>query len=119
MYSTDPVRDAARYFDAKDAADANSLAAYLHYSQEIRDILTKQIRHTTKLCLPYAKAEGFGIAYQPIEDVVTDQVSFGKPLAALMTVLEKSDCPHVAALREAIAANYIRMNADRIAEAAS
>lgn len=119
MYSTDPIRDAARYSDVKDAADAHSLAAFLHYSQEIRDTLTKQIRNTTKLCLPYAKPEGFGIAYQKIEDVVTDQISFGKPLAALMTVLEKSDCPYVAALREAIAADYIRMNADRIAEAAS
>ena len=114
MYSTDPVRDAARYFDAKDAADAHSLAAYLHYSQEIRDTLTKHIRATQHLSLPYAKPLG-GIGYQSVSEVVADEMCDGAPLKALMNVLQFSECPSVAALRTAIANSYIEAHADLVA----
>ena len=107
------------HFDAKDAADAHSLAAYLHYSQEIRDTLTKQIRNTTKLCLPLRESRRFRHRL-PANRGRSNRSSVIRcaPCCADDRAA-KSDCPHVAALREAIAADYIRMNADRIAEAAS
>jgi hypothetical protein len=44
-------------------------------------------------------------------------MTYGKPLEALLAVFANSECPLVAALREAVAADYIDRNAAEIGNA--
>lgn len=113
----EPVADVNHHYSAMAAESARAHANTLHYTAMIRDTLTKHIRVAANPSLPYPKNTG-GVGYLPVEDVVTDEVCFGAPLDALMAVMVKSDCPHVAALRKAIADSYISSTVDLIAEAA-
>ena len=78
---------------------------------EIIETLTATIRKVphAKLCVPFVSYRGtdYGILRQsPIDEVVTDHCADTEPLAALMAVLERSDCPLVAAYRKALATAY-------------
>ena len=87
-------------------------------ADEMREILTKTIR------IVPAKSLGLDlISYKGgkpklstcgVLNVIADYSSEIGPLAALAVVLEKSDCPLVAAYREALAVAYIDANEDEI-----
>lgn len=115
-YSSDPVADASRYFDALDAEAQSLEAETTRIGNEIHDTLTKHIRVTTNLTLPSITRDN-KVSEIPASEVISDEIGFGKPFEALMVALQKSDCLHVAALREAIAQSYINSHAADIAEA--
>ena len=86
---------------------------------EIIETLTVTIRKVphAKLCVPFVSFRGtdYGILRQsPITEVVTDHCTDKAPMAALMAVLESSDCPLVAAYREALATAYADAWADEV-----
>jgi hypothetical protein len=54
------------------------------------------------------------IAKYSAAEAIEDYLGYDKPLAALFEVIEKSDCPHVAALRLAIAEEFSRHNAEEL-----
>ena len=86
---------------------------------EITETLTKTIRTVshTKLGVPYVSYRGtdYGILRQSaITDVVNDHSADKAPLAALMAVMERSDCPLVGAYREALAKAYADAWADSV-----
>lgn len=113
-YTSNPVADAGRYFDALDAEAQAIEREQVRIGDEIRDVLTKHIRMTTNLTLPHIRQNK--VSELPVRDVISDEIGYGKPFDALMLVLQNSDCLHVAALREAIAQSYINSNAADIAE---
>lgn len=113
-YTSNPVADAARYYDALDAEAEALEREQVRIGNEIRDALTKHIRMTPNLTLPHVRQNK--VCELPVRDVISDEIGYGKPFEALMLVLQSSDCLHVAALREAIAQSYINSNAADIAE---
>lgn len=117
-YSTSPATDADRHLERADSEEHRRQCAEAYYRAEIVDTLTKTIRTVPHARLSLPKPGAHRVECQPLVDVVTDQVSFGKPMEALMTVLQSSDCPLVQRLREAIAADYADSNADWCAEVA-
>lgn len=114
-YTSNPVADAARYYDAMDAEAEALEREQVRIGNEIRDVLTKHIRITPNLTLPSVSRDN-KVSELPVCEVISDEIGYGKPFEALMLVLQKSDCLHVAALREAIAQSYINSNAADIAE---
>lgn len=89
--------------------------------EEITQTMTQTIRTVghKALCLQYVKQEANRsprIAAYPIAEVVTDYGTDPKPLAALLAVIEKSDCPLVAAYRLALAERYADAWADEVEE---
>lgn len=115
-YTSNPVADAERYYDALDAEAEAIERKEIEVGKEIRDVLTKHIRMTARLTLPSVSFKLSRVSHVDAKDVISDEIAYGKPFDALMLVLQKSDCPHVAALREAIAESYIESNAADIAE---
>lgn len=107
-YSTDPIKDAYRH-TAK--VDAETMALELitrHYASVINGVLTKSIRQMDHqvLSLPYTIGMGTELAQMPVGEAVEMEVSEPTVLAALMRALAESDCPHVEALRQAIADDF-------------
>ena len=77
---------------------------------EIVETITKTVRKVSHKALgvPYIRTiDGRGrVVLSPLEEVTTNYGVYGKSLAALMAVIEKSDCPLVAAYRAALANDY-------------
>ena len=97
-------------------------------STKVRDEMIETITQTVRkissknIGLQYVKNESNGsarIAIYPLNEVVTDYGADPKPLAALMAVLEKSDCPLVQAYRVALAERYADAWADDVEEFAA
>lgn len=87
----------------------------------IIETITQTVRKVDHraLSVPYVKHYADGIvkvAGYPMDDVVTDYGAEPKPLHALMAVLSGSDCPLVAAWREAMAERFAEANADEVDE---
>ena len=91
---------------------------------EMIETITQTLRKVSSMNigLQYVKYESNGsarIAIYPLCEVVTDYGADPKPLAALMAVLEKSDCPLVQAYRVALAERYADAWADDVEEFAA
>jgi len=84
------------------------------------ETLTKTIRTVSHKALgvPYVKTIGSSgrVVLLPLAEVVTDYTGNKLALAALMAVMEKSDCPLVAAYRAALANEYSSSWADEVEE---
>jgi hypothetical protein len=84
------------------------------------EVLTETVRKVPakNLSLPYVSYRNvphFGsIESYPLTEVIEDYMGYDKPMEALMAVFEKSDCPLVAKLREAIAERFADANADEL-----
>ena len=94
-----------------------------HYRDLIRETITETVRSVNPavLSLPYVKYASCNdtapkIAAYPFAEVVTDYGADEVPLAALMAVIARSDCPLVAAYREALAARFEDAQADELEE---
>ena len=89
---------------------------------EIIETITKTVRlvSASKLGLPYVRhsktGAGSRVAMYPMSEVVTDYGTEKSPLAALLAVLEKSDCLLVAEWRMALATAFANRNADDVEE---
>lgn len=115
-YSSDPVLDAARHYDAIAAENEAIEDLEIAAREEITDTLTKHIRTTKALTLPAVHFGKSRVEYVPIAEVIQDEIGFGKPFEALMQALHKSDCPFVSAIRLAIAESYAESNETEIAQ---
>lgn len=117
MYDPIPAHEDAH--DRKlEAAESAYERALQHYTLEIRETLTADIRKTPpyRLQLPYVRGSDISVKYQPVSEAVSDMV-FGDTeiLQLLMDVLHASDCAMVERLRQGLAAEYIKMWADVLA----
>ena len=83
---------------------------------EMIETITKTVRivSASKLGLPYVQGATGKVAMYPLSEVVTDYVSEKAPLAALLAVLEKSDCLLVAEWRMALALRFVDAHADEV-----
>ena len=115
-YSSDPVLDAARHYDAIAAENEAIEDLEIAATQEIMDTLTKQIRTATNLTLPAVHYGKSIVESVSISEVIQDEIGFGAPFDAIMQCLHKSDCQYVAAIREAIAKSYADSTATEIAQ---
>ena len=91
------------------------------FHDAIVEIITQSVRKTDyrALSVPYVKNESNGSARidsYPLVEVITDYGTDKGPLAALIAVIENSDCPLVAAYRMALAERYSDANADELEE---
>lgn len=87
----------------------------------IVDTITKAVRTVPYqvLSVPYVKHNRDGsavIAAYPLVEVFSDYGTEPKLMAALMAVIEKSDCPLVAVYRKAVAERFADSCADEVEE---
>lgn len=87
-------------------------------TEEIRRVFVDSIRvaSAASLTLPTTTNRGFSEGREALTEAISDRVSYGKPLAALVRVLESSDCLLVQVLREALAADYAYSHAADVAQ---
>lgn len=121
MAYLDAVRHADEIGDMEDKLDELKRIAEEHAAAEIKETFTKTVRLVphTRLSVPIVtRRDSYTarIKALALAEAVHDTCTSGKPLDALMAVMEKSDCPLVAAWREAMAADYIYRNASDIGE---
>lgn len=100
-----------------------------HYGQEkghevhdlIVETLTKTVRKASHkvLSLPYVTYQTGRqvVKTNTLQEIIVDSVCDTKSIAALMEVIEKSDCPLVAAYRKQVAEKYADTWADEVEEA--
>lgn len=102
--------------DASDLPDYEAIERQV--TEEVRRVFVDSIRiaYAKDLSLPTARSGGTVEFREPLVDAISDRVAYGKPLAALVRVLESSDCPLVQKLREALAADYAYSNAADVAQ---
>jgi hypothetical protein len=117
----DAIEHAAEIGDMQDSLLARQIKAEQHAAAEIRELLTVTVRkvHPKRLSLPLPleRSSGVVIASLEMDEAIKDAMTYGKPLEALLAVFANSECPLVAALREAVAADYIDRNAAEIGNA--
>ncbi len=105
----------------QDGLLARQIDAERHAAAEIRELLTKTVRliDPKRLSLPFpADRNGTTIVSTiGMDEAIKDALTYGAPLEAFLKVYAKSDCPLVAALREAVAVDYIGRNAAEIGNA--
>lgn len=121
MAYLDAVRHADHIGDMQDSLLARQIQAEQHAAAEIRELLTVTVRKVSpkrlSLPLPLVRNGGLIVTALDMSEAIADTLTNGKPLEALLAVFANSECPHVAALREAVAADYIDRNAAEIGNA--
>lgn len=121
MAYLDAVRHADHIGDMQDNLLARQIQAEQHAAKEIRELLTVTVRKVSpkhlSLPLPLWRNDRLVIASMEMGEAIADTLTNGKPLDALLAVFANSECPHVAALREAVAADYTDRNAAEIGNA--
>lgn len=114
----DPIEHAAQEEFAKNKEKKMLAASEKMYSHMIYETLNNSIRKLPHQSLGVPSTIQGKINLVPLCEVVADEVSDGDSLEALMTVLQLSDCPHVASLRKSMSDHYIYINASWIAACA-
>ena len=117
----DAIEHADHIGAMQDSLLSRQIKAEKQAEAEIKELFTKTVRKVSSkhLAVPfvsYRTSPTGRIDTHQLEDAVADICSSGKPLEALMKVMEASDCPLVAAWREAMAADYSYRNASDIGE---
>ena len=113
LYTSNPVADAEAHEARSEAQDA----AQDFVCGRIRQTLTQDVRHVetlTVLTLPYWSWARDTWEHMTVPEAIGETLDAPNVLTALYLVVQKSDCPHVAALREAIATSYIKDRADKL-----
>jgi hypothetical protein len=117
----DAIAHADEIVDMQDSLLARQIKAEKHAAAEIRELLTVTVRkvHPKRLSLPLPLGlnDRVVITHLEMDEAIKDAMTYGKPLDALLSVFANSECPLVAALREAVAADYIDRNAAEIGNA--
>ena len=93
-------------------------AIEVQVTAEIHAVFVHLIRNVSavNLTLPSVCYSPWAERREMLTEAISDRVGYGAPLAALVAVLERSDCPMVQELREALAADYTHANAGDIAQ---
>ena len=117
----DAIEHADEIGDIEDSLLARQIEAEKQAAAEIKELFTKTVRKVSSkhLAVPfvsYRTSPTGRIDTHQLDEAVADICSSGKPLEALMKVMEASDCPLVAAWREAMAVDYSYRNAADIGE---
>jgi hypothetical protein len=107
--------DADRY-SAMCVAGEELAAAEAEVTDEIVEAFTVTLTKmpAKALAVPTTDRDGWKEVSEPMVDAITDTIS-GYVDAELFAVLEKSACPHVAALRLAMAKSWASRNAADVA----
>jgi len=117
----DAIAHANEIGDMQDSLLARQIKAEKQAENEIREMLTVTVRkvHPKRLSLPLPLYRNGGLVITALDmsEAIADTLTNGKPLDALLSVFANSECPLVAALREAVAADYIDRNAAEIGNA--
>jgi hypothetical protein len=117
----DAIEHADHIGSMQDSLLARQIEAEKQAEAEIKELFTKTVRKVSSkhLAAPFVRYSSSGSARidtHQLDEAVADICSSGKPLEALMKVMEASDCPLVAAWREAMAVDYSYRNASDIGE---
>ena len=117
----DAIEHADHIGSMQDSLLSRQIKAETQAAAEIKELFTKTVRKVSSkhLAVPfvsYRTSPTGRIDTHQLDEAVADICSSGKPLEALMKVMEASDCPLVAAWREAMAVDYSRRNASDIGE---
>jgi hypothetical protein len=113
IYTSNPVADAEAHEARSEAQDA----AHDFVCGRIRQTLTQDVRHVetlTELTLPYWSWARDTCEHMTAPEAIGETLDASDVLKAISLVIQKSDCPHVAALREAIAQSYIKDHAHKL-----
>ena len=99
-----------------DAYAASYDAAYLDYVHDTR------LAFLDFYAGKYATVDWYGhsdreMHTEAVSEALLCELSEREPSAAFFSVLRKSDCPHVAALKLALMSGYIERHADAVAKA--
>jgi hypothetical protein len=121
MAYLDAISDADAHYAAIGARDDAIEAAEQDVCDEIETAFTVLLtQHPAKtLAVPCASFSGGIILREKgvwLTEAITDTVQSGNVDAEMIAVLEKSTCPHVAALRLAMAKKWAYDNASEVAE---
>ena len=117
----DAIEHADHIGSMQNPLHSRQIKAETQAAAEIKELFTKTVRKVSSkhLAVPfvsYRTSPTGRIDTHQLEEAVADICSSGKPLEALMKVMEASDCPLVAAWREAMAVDYSYRNAADIGE---
>lgn len=117
----DAIEHADHIGAMQDSLLSRQIKAEKQAEAEIKELFTKTVRKVSSkhLAVPfvsYRTSPTGRIDTHQLDEAVADVCSSGKPLDALMKVMEASDCPLVAAWREAMAVDYAYRNASDIGE---
>ena len=117
MYKAHPERDALAHDDAQEAAQEATEAALAQITADIQQLFTQDIRtvpieRLTAPCLGGVPQRRMDV---PMNEALDSALCYSVPNARLMAVLAGSDCPLVAELRAAMAAQWVENWASDIA----
>ena len=117
----DAIEHADHIGSMQDSLLSRQIKAEKQAEVEIKELFTKTVRkvnhkHLAVPFVSYRTSPTGRIDTHQLEEAVADICSSGKPLEALMKVMEASDCPLVGASREAMAVDYSYRNAADIGE---
>ena len=117
----DAIEHADHIGSMQDSLLSRQIKAETQAAAEIKELFTKTVRKVSSkhLAVPfvsYRTSPTGRIDTHQLSEAVADICSSGEPLEALMKVMEASDCPLVAAWREAMAVDYSCRNASDIGE---
>ena len=117
----DAIEHADHIGSMQDSRLNRQIKAEKQAEAEIKELFTKTVRKVSSkhLAAPFVRYSSSGSARidtTPLSEAVADTCTNGAPLEALMKVMEASDCPLVAAWREAMAVDYSYRNAADIGE---
>ena len=112
MYTANPEIDAVRHIDEQERISS----AQEFVEGRIRQALMQDVMHTDDLhsaAIPYRDWLD-GLQTMTLADAVGESLGEDKVMAKVLAVLQKSACPLVAELREAIAQDYIDSHAVKL-----
>lgn len=117
-YTANPEHDALAHddamADAQDAVEQELIAV----SSEITHLFTQLARTAplSRLTAPQMNSTTRRSLGVPLIEAIDDSLAYPGPHGALMAVIAGSDCPLVAALRQALATHWIDNNAAELAD---
>jgi len=120
-YESELRADADRYSDMCNAGEELAAAEAQVRDEIERAFTVTLLKYPAKaLAVPSTKFRTCGQMLQeiavPLDEAITDTVEGGEVNDELMAVLDHSSCPHVQALRKAIAKSWVRRNASDVAD---
>jgi len=116
MYSTDPVADASRHYEAVDALNNSLAQAKEAFAETTRKAFEDAYQGHQTMVEWVQYSGGTRVRAQSTREAVLEEMEYLIPQFALWKVLCESKCPLVAELKKAVADSYIDRNADEVAE---
>lgn len=115
-YSTDPVADASRHYEAVDELNNSLAQAKEAFSETTRKAFDAAYKGQQTMVEWVQHGGGSRIRVQPARDALYEELDYLGPQFAFWRVLAESKCPLVAELKKAVVESYIERWADEVAE---